>query len=264
MIDVLIFSRDRPAQLDLLLTSIHRHANRLYASASCVYRATTAEYRAGYHRVWQRHKWVQPLPEAGGFNVRVRQWLEPSRSGPTISFLVDDDVFFRDATAPERLPHSYRLPWSTTWGEHDPYSDEGYPISLDGNVYEKESLLDLFARAPRYNNPTQLEAGLDAFRSAFAPPKLYSSGQSLVGIPANRVSESSGMPHMGVDQRAMNLHWLAGCGINLDATFDGVEVVAAHQDIHYRWGCDVGLSDGGGGGVSDRAHAGIAIQVDAS
>lgn len=230
MIDVLVFSKNRAAQLDLLLTSIERYAPFLYGLIYIEWTATTAAFADPYRAISAR------LPLRFGheqdFEPNVRAWLD--HAGPLVSFLVDDDVFYQQAQW-AHVPATLRLPAGRyRWADHDPYSDKGYPLSLDGNIYRKETILPLL-EGLHFDNPTQLEAGLDSRRHLFEPSTIYSAGQSLVGIPANRVSDSSNMPHMGLDPWEMNEKYLAGWRIDLDATFAGVEVTGAHQNIQYAW-----------------------------
>lgn len=210
-IDVLIFSKDRPAQLDLLLRSIQRHARGLYQHIHIIYDySDDVSFGKGYgicaldHNSGQvriRNPFItwgfssHTMPHADDFENLVRGWL--CRPNQTISFLCDDDVFYRDAQEPEELPWSYR------GGDYD------YPFSVDGNVYAKDDVVKLIDGL-HFRNPTELEAFAHECRRRLPFAEVSHGEPCLVGIPANRVSVSSGMPHMGQDERDLNERYLAG------------------------------------------------------
>lgn len=190
----LIFSRDRACQLDLLLRSVARHAPTLYAPLTVLYRASTREYGRGYALAFSEHADVKFICESD-FEAQVRHWLR-LQDGP-VSFLVDDDVFYRQAPEPAALP------WSFRGGDYD------YPFSLDGNVYDRVDVEALLA-ALRFRNPTELEAAGHEHRTRLPFTIVHHGRACLVGVPLNRVSASSGMPHMGRHEYDLNERYLAG------------------------------------------------------
>lgn len=215
--DLLIFSKDRPAQLDLLLRSINRHAPWLYASRVVLWRDSAPEYRRGYRRCiaessgftfWREH----------AFEANVRWWL--SQAGESCSFLVDDDVFYQPANRIRELP------WSLRGGDYD------YPFSLDGNVYLTADIVHLLDGV-RFTDPTELEARGYEHRERLPFTTVGHGIPCLVGIPANRVSTSSRMPHMGVHEYELNERYLQGARLHLPI----VKLpLPAHAEIEYQWG----------------------------
>ncbi len=218
-VDCLIFSRDRAAQLDLLLRSIDRHAGDVYSSVSVLWTCSSLEHARGYAMLqldrdeiaWGRER---------DFESDTRDWI--LQAGEVVSFLVDDDVFYRDAPDPTRLPWSFR--GGDTW----------YPFSVDGNVYERSDVLALL-RGLSFRDPTQLEATGHDHRARLPFSEVYQGvPPCLVGIPANRVSPSSGMPHMGRDPAEMNRRFLAGERLELPAAVLGRDL-AAHESLDLMW-----------------------------
>lgn len=208
MIDALVFSKDRGAQLDLLLASLERYADRLYRSLTILWTASTPEMIAGYRRCRELHLEPENLRwwQQGDFETDVRCWLDGA--GETISFLVDDDVFYRPTPQPSGLPWSYR------GGDYD------YPFSLDGNVYRKHDVVRLL-RGLRFGNPTELEATGHAHRARLPfADVLPCSPPCLVGVPLNRVSDSSNMPHLDVAADRLNRAFLAGKRMQLPPPFE--------------------------------------------
>lgn len=217
-IDCLIFSKDRPAQLDLLLRSIDRFATHLYATLTVLV-ALGNGYR--YSQVRDDHDpsinwWGQ-----GDFEQGVRVWLGTPRWPPYVSFLCDDDVFYRTAELPETVP------WSFRGGDYD------YPFSVDGNVYRRDRVLELLDGLA-FSNPTELEAR--AHEKAVATgwlgmAELPHGEPCLTGIPLNRVSASSQMPHLGVHEYDLNERFLAGDRLALPPPGD----YGAHAMIEPVW-----------------------------
>lgn len=221
MIDALIFSRDRPAQLDLLLYSIEKHASHLYRSVTVLWTiyGDPDSRSAGYELCCAEHEEIVFVRERE-FEQDTRAWLSIV-AGDLVSFLVDDDVFYRDAGRPERLPWSYR------GGDYD------YPFSVDGNVYDRDAVVGLLDGLS-FSDPTRLEAGAHTRAVELGWPSLEHDEPCLVGIPANRVSPSSGMPHMGTDLAELNRRFLAGDRLSLERMdFSGVS--GSHEEIAYAW-----------------------------
>ena len=228
----LIFSKNRAMQLDLLLTSIARHAD-IFASVTILYTHTTP-HMLSYQYVKQEHpgpahtpyRWIGETD----FAAQVGAFLA---THDTATFLVDDDVFYRPACEPDQLPWAHRLaPSVYPWRQYDPSSEDGYPLSLDGNTYATETLLPLLDFP--FGNPTALEAGLATRRDRFAPEWIYGREQTLCGVPHNRVSASSGMPTMNGDADELLARYLDGERIDLDA-LDFSKVEAPHAEIEYEF-----------------------------
>lgn len=215
MVDALIFSKDRACQLDLLLRSIDRHAPNLYSSLTVLWTASQREYGKGYAVCFSEHAGVKFIAESD-FEGQVRHWLRIV--GPKVSFLVDDDVFYRDCVPGPTS--SLWAAWSPRGGDYD------YPFSLDGVIYETVDVIVLL-HGLRFRNPTELEAQGHEHRSRLPFARLNHGEPCLVGVPANRVSVSSGMPHMGVHEYDLNERYLAGKRLALPAVEGSLPAHAA-------------------------------------
>ena len=190
--DVLIFSKDRACQLDLLLRSISRHAPELYRTVSVLYDWTEPCYAAGYQQCLSDHApvGVRFVPEIA-FQEQTLTWL--ARREGAVSFLCDDDVFYR------YLEPVGELPWSLRGGDYD------YPFSLDGNIYERSDVDGLLDGLP-FTNPTTLEAVGHEHRFRLPFDRLQHGAPCLTGIPWNRVSVDSRMPHLSSDDSCTGVH----------------------------------------------------------
>jgi hypothetical protein len=242
VIDVLIFSKDRPMQLDALLRSMVAHLGGTFPSVSVL--TPDADPPRG---------WWATLPEDPfGFESRTRQWIE--YADRYIMFLTDDCLFYRSALHPvyAHIPYSYRLGGNTCicqvsgrkqavpatfgyeWSRAE--GDFGYPLSLDATVYDKRTLLPLLDFS--FANPTELEAGLASRAGRFhetSPLMHMGAHSSVVSIPHNRVTTSSsnpisGDPRYSVEQ--LRADFAAGKRIRL-AEMDFSDVRGAHQVIDY-------------------------------
>lgn len=218
--DVLVFSKDRACQLDLLLHTLELHANDFYRTITVLYTGTSRDYHRGYAVCFAEHSEARFELETR-FETNVRRWLR--EAGEHVSFLVDDDVFLRGL--PATLPGP---PFSLRGGDYD------YPFSVDGNVYDRVDVIVLLDGL-HFSNPTELEHQGHLNRDRLPFREVHpAEPPCLVGVPANRVSVSSGMPHMGVAPLELNTRYLAGERISLDADAE-VPAGAVHWPLDYRW-----------------------------
>lgn len=237
MVDVLVFSKDRPAQLDLLLRSIDTHAPDLYSTITVLYTASSADFYRGYSICFAEHANVR-FELQSDFERDVKFWL--SRTNDAVSFLVDDDVFYADFSnklfgpgLDDGLPRDAATvvrtgrPLSLRGGDYD------YPFSVDGNIYTRDTVRDHVALYS-FRDPTELEAnGHDLREALLFSEVLPVDPPCLVGVPANRVSQRSGMPHMGIDPRMLNEAFLRG--ERIIPLFDR-ETYPAHWPVEYKLG----------------------------
>jgi hypothetical protein len=212
----LIFTKDRPAQLDLLLRSIWQHAP-LYRNVTVLAAYTDTPYLRGYETCSDEHggqvEWWLEERSPGGFLRDVWQWLR--RAASPVSFLCDDDVFYRDAVLEEIV-----APWSLRAADFD------YPFSLDGNIYRKDDLVGLLDGLT-FRNPTQLEAQGHVERARLPFATVGHGSPCLAGVPLNRVSEDSLMPYLAYHQYHLNEQYLLGKRLDLELP---AAIVSAHVD----------------------------------
>ncbi|HEY1778188.1 MAG TPA: hypothetical protein VGG41_18670 [Solirubrobacteraceae bacterium] len=267
-VHAIVFSRDRAAQLDLLLTSLTTNAPDLADSLTVLWRATDELYRHAYDVCRGEHPQVEFVAESS-FADDVRSLLAPAEQ---IVFFTDDSVLFRPLEGRERAPgewlihdpellafslrlgrncedcypHSRRqlqpefsahgdaLSWS--WSGAD--GDFGYPMSLDGHVMDAALPMQLLgARQPA--NPNELEAAMaQAVASVPLARRVASYREShLVCIPANRVNETH--PNRfdsasGADPHSLNVRYLSGERLDLGG-IDFTAVDAAHAELRLAW-----------------------------
>lgn len=248
----LIFSKDRPAQLDLLLRSLRRNAS--HEATKVLWHASTDAFCEAYLQQPLDNLWTMDQD----FELEVRRALMECPD-PTVTFFCDDDIVFERVAPPnllecrgtfshEVLCFSLRLGYENKqmrwpgeiwdWTEM-PRTDFGYPGSIDGHTFRVDDILWMIEDR-RIPNPTWLEKVLAERCELFVkqrPLMACYEQQSVVGVPVNRVSESSGCPFGETHPQsaeAINKRWLNGERICLDALdFSGVD--GCHHEIKFEW-----------------------------
>ena len=258
MIDCLVFSRDRPMQLDACLRSLAENAPQVRRPV-VIYRGTSHAYREGYRIVRDEH--VAALNEETSFARQVIDFL--ALAHPFVLLLCDDAVTYRplpdgsleDAMADDVLGLNLRLGTNTTYcypldsaqpipdgmtrGQHwvwewqDAAGDFGYPYSTDGTVHRRDSLLEWLAGAS-FTNPNTMEDTIVAAvgRRQGVPQLTAAYPESVqVGLPFNVVNETHpnrcGKRYGTAD---LNERFLSGERIDYTA-MDYHSVCGGHQEI---------------------------------
>lgn len=258
-----MFSKDRPAQLELLLRSLKRFWSGWEEHRIAVlYAATSAAFARGYEEVRSLHPEFGYVAEAGSgksFRDHVLGMFGPE---PYVAYLVDDNVFVRGlalygpewelfAADPEVMalslrmaPHmDYSYPADlhspppafergTVWEWRGQEGDWGYPMSLDGHVFRTAELRPLM-ESLEFKNPNTLEEAL-----ALQPlpnPKLVCLPEAVVAnIPANRVQTENQNRHTGGTAERLNAMFLAGARLDLEPLV-GLRANAPHTPVALRW-----------------------------
>lgn len=263
MTAALIFSRDRPAQLDLLLRSLNARARTLFSHTTVLYRASGPEYLLGYKECAAEHPHTVFCNE---HSFQHQTWTVLHGSGDaTFAFLCDDDIIMRPLTEqpppeqvltdnldilcfslrlglntdycyplrrPQQRPHilkwdSDALIWS--WLHAD--GDFGYPGSLDGHVFRVGNLMGLIGSSD-FTSPNRLEEALNHSCWASERPLMACYRTSLlVGNAVNRVQHEFPNRHgetYPADPQALNQSYLAGNRLRLP---HNQWVDAAHTEI---------------------------------
>lgn len=219
--DCLIFTKDRAAQLQLLLRSIKRHARQFYSNVTILVATSSPEYAAAY-KILGRLEFPSPTRfTQRDFKWNVMRWLVASRRSRYVSFLCDDDLFHRDAPRLSEIT----VPWSLRAGDYD------YPFSLDGNIYERDHIIALLDGLT-FRDPTELEHQGHLHRDRLPFTTVNHGEPCLIGIPLNRVSDSSGMPHLGVHQYDLNERFLNGERLDYELPED---LVGTHASATPYW-----------------------------
>lgn len=266
LISSLIFSRNRPAQLDALLMSLERNAPGVF-DITVLWRSTSPEFYRGYLRLLEINSYASILEHEGDFRTDVMRYL-PER-GPVVFFTDDSilyrplpsipDVFGADLAAfslrlganttrcyphnrDQRVPDQFETLWwpdeaanqTAMWDWREADGDFGYPASLDGHIMLATDVRHMIGNQG-FTNPNTLEDVLAFHARGRLPHALAAFGQScLVGIPANRVADTHDTNRAGdlssYSIETLNSLFLDGYRVNIDA-MDWTLVDGAHSEI---------------------------------
>lgn len=260
----LIFSKDRPMQLQAVIDSLRLHL--CDASLLCLavlFKASSTRYRMQYQTLQARNPDIAFIEETDFRN----QVLSLVRSSPHILFLVDDSLFVGGFSLsscidalnahPDALGFSLRLGTNITYSymKNQPivlrdYSfigndmirfdwtrqtgDFGYPFDLSSSLYRGEQILPLLERLS-WTNPNHLEGNVAANHIVFRTnPYLISFTQSVtLCVPINLVQTvCSNRSGKNTEYSIESLADRFDEGLSIDVSrFNGVVPSACHQEL---------------------------------
>jgi hypothetical protein len=221
-LSIVIFSKDRPAQVLACLESLYNHlveANNKELVQVCVlYKSTNSKFDLGYDKAKKSIKktnlfWIKETV----FREQVLENFKNTISKKTM-FLVDDIIFINNFSLLDPqialldnqnilatslrlyngITHCYATGQDTkvpkfvkgcVWNWQNGEGDWGYPMSVDGNVYRTEHIKHLLASVV-FTNPNTMEANMDNIKHLPEQPKMlacYVDAPKLINIPVNRV-----------------------------------------------------------------------------
>jgi hypothetical protein len=246
-----VFSKDRALQLDAFLRSYRDHVTPL-DDVQVLCRATSPRHRAAYEELFDEiGEWVRPCWQGESFKEDLLDMLPDAGN---VVFFVDDMVFLRPWTVFERAGLSLRLGTNLTrdYASGDAQQDRpslnvdgeiftwrwadgelawGYPLALDGHVFDLRELRPLL-RLAHFSSPNTLESALQQFVHVFRKGRgaCYLMSK-VVNVPWNRVqTDWHNRCGEGHDAEAMLAHWEAGQHIDLSSLY-GVVNESTHQEF---------------------------------
>lgn len=266
MINLVVWSKDRAAQLHLLFESIERFAKNTFRT-SVIFTSSDSKYREGYERV------MSEFSKGDFLFVDEQNWWEDTYariSTPRekyVCFSTDDTVLYRELPkridniiTPDVCTFSLRYGLNTTlqnyhtgeyqpslvnyldegecvswrFSDYHPHSNYGYPFGLDMHVFKKDLIYKLIKRQ-ELKNTNELESYLFHCKN-YAPPMIRSFKESVaVNIPVNSIS---GVTRAGETFNSptsyLNEQYLDGKKIDLDA-ITKEKIIGSHQEIELKW-----------------------------
>lgn len=208
----IVFSRNRPLQLEGLLDSLAANAPWVVNDGVHVlFRADTFAFLSGYRKVAHEHPWARLRAQGDDFTDDLNDMLADATR--LVVFFTDDDVMFRqpligdiEELGPEVIAFSWRLgrnttfcypldtpqpvPMGMTWRWEDAQLDFSYPMSLDGHVF-RTGEIEWLVGDHRFRGPNDLEAHLAGRAAELQRPFLCCDTlSSVVGLPVNRVNDT--------------------------------------------------------------------------
>jgi hypothetical protein len=262
----IVFSKDRPLQLDALLQSYFKCVKNSNARLVIMYFASTPLFQQGYDILKKKWSLKADFVDESivGFKPSFLSELGKIKTSH-LFFLVDDIVFTRSVdlndlktfafqgaipslrlgshlkfcytmNLPQPLPTFRRivspgkellLEWDWKSGEFD----WGYPFSLDGNIFSTEEIKFL-ARGLDYRAPNTLERALNGLCRFYDGRKGVCFEKSkLLNIPANKVqTENANHSANSISPIVACEKWLEGNVIDVDR-YENIENISAHQSV---------------------------------
>ena len=269
LLNVIIFSKDRAMQLDLLLKSILLNFNVEDYKLNILYKASNDEYNRGYNMIRDLYPQFSYKREEN-FKSDLMSLFNDSEY--TV-FLTDDDIIYQSFKLNKDELHnifmltdamcfSLRLGLNTkhcytmqklndlknfkrhdffhdtdliepviSWKVGDGTNDYAYPMSVDGHIFKTEYIKNL-CEVLEYTNPNLFEAML----SNFGRPEMIISSYNqnkLVNSPINRVQNVfhnlSGM-NFAYSAEDLNEMYLDDVVFNFEKMKFN-EITGCHQEI---------------------------------
>lgn len=244
-----VFSKDRALQLDAFLRSYRDHVTPLGA-VRVLYLASSPRHAAAYDEVFALHDFVAPHAQEW-FKLDLLRLLQV---GGNVVFFVDDQVFIRPWGVAERpglsLRHGPHL--TRDYNSHDapqplpPYTMDGdlvtwlwadgklawgYPLSLDGHVYEAREMRAMIEML-EFRSPNTLESGLQRFVPVFLARRGACYRESkVVNVPWNTVqSDWTNRCANVASADELLAHWEAGKRIGLRGIYGALNE-STHQEF---------------------------------
>ncbi len=229
MITSIIFSKDRPLQLDLCLKSIKK--NFKDSTQNIVIHNNSKQFDKAHETLREEHQGVEFWRQSGSLFKDVLHATTGAKNN-FICFFTDDDIFYSpfvcgdyrflndpilsclslrmgqnivershegkidpDPCRKGWLTDNNMIAWPKTFHEYGSYWS--YDLSVDGHVYRKSSMLEMMDELcfiqHRYNwknTPNALESTIQRFWTV-GPNFMVSPKQSVVvNSPNNRVQDT--------------------------------------------------------------------------
>lgn len=263
MIDLIVWSRDRACQLDLLLRSIKKNADLFKVS---VLYLSSDSHKKSYEKLISEHPDVTFMQES---NFRLDTLSLVERCDKYVCFSTDDMVFYRESPYSIKmlepfLPSynsvfSFRLGlntikqdihnntyqpalnnystindniigWQTRY--YHPLYNYGYPIALDTHIFPISSFLPIMKNCSWVNSNT-LEGAMQL--SSYKYEFMFSFKESIsVNIPVNNMSQFtiSGQKH-NYSTEYLHDMYMSGKKISLD--FSKEKIIGCHQELGFEF-----------------------------
>jgi hypothetical protein len=267
--DVLILSKDRAAQLDLLLNSIYRNFP-IYNKIFVNYATSNNEYQAGYDYLQQFHADVCFIPEN---DVKSCLFSTLDMVDDHVLLLTDDTIIYRKDDNLEALSRVFRkkgmlnfslrmgknvciqdyktgellilpndfeeqeniLIWN--WYEYRPILNNwGFPYSPDGSIWKVSEFRGMINFDWANLRVLEGELALNRRNMLMEYPLMSCFKQSIaVNIPCNSVQPGLYASDKYYQTPSdMNQKFLKGGRLSLDKT-DFSNILGSHQEVELKW-----------------------------
>jgi hypothetical protein len=258
VLNLIVWSKDRACQLDLLLRSIKKNANLFSVSVLYTY---SPHHEPSYKNLIEEYTDVNFVQEKD-FRADTISLIESSQD--YVCFSTDDMVFYRPVPCEHLKPShnsvfSFRLGlntikqdihnntyqpalnnfssinsnligWQTRF--YHPLNNYGYPLALDTHIFPISSFLPI-VKSCKWNNSNTLEGSIQKYSHLYE--YIYSFNQSVsVNIPTNNMSgvTKSGEFFKYSSDYLLDMY-LKGKRISLD--FSEENIIGCHQEVEFKF-----------------------------
>ena len=262
MLNIIVFSKDRAAQLELFIRSMKMYFKEFNQyKINILYTYSNDNFKLGYEKLFLIHndKNINYIKETLKFKEHVLLLLD--QENPYTVFFVDDIVFKNPFTLESKqfklftmndeiLTLSLRLhPYLTYcyparirmnspkfdsnfifkwYGESGDY---GYPMSLDGHFFRTKEFSAL-TKVLNFNNPNSYEAILAGY--PLNRLKMICFEESVIlNNPINKVQNYNNNIHGTISAEYINNQFLEDKIIDLE-NFKGIKNISCHQEIEIK------------------------------
>ena len=266
MINAIIFSKDRAAQLRLLLYSIKKNSPETFR-LNVIYTYSSPFFKKGYEKLMEEFSEIcNFVDQTDNFKQDVLNLLDSEDKYSC--FFTDDDIIYKTFDSEhiiksleddsdvfcfslrlgtnvnfcytmntENILKNYEdlnslIKWD--WTVH--YLDFGYPLSVDGHIFRTKDIFKL-TRKVAFTNPNSFEGNLQMFDN-FPKEKMVAFKESvLVNTPNNLVNSTHPNRHSiehGKTTLELNMEYLKGDLIDLES-MDFSKITGCHQEIEFQY-----------------------------
>jgi len=252
MINTIVFSKDRPAQLDLFMRTSLKYTNREF-DINVLYTWSNDRYKEGYDILMNRYSrdinfvlesnfkdnliniidicyectvfFVDDIIFKKKFSTNDNEFKEFENSDDILCLslrLHPDLTYCYAANIPMRPTKKTKYIWSAETGDYS------YPMSLDGHIFKT---IDIYKRIETldYNNPNSLESILSC--NPIHKPLMSCYEDSIViNNACNKVQTDIPNRHGNTDANYLNDRYLEGYIID-DAIYGGVTYESCHKEL---------------------------------
>ena len=260
--NIIVFSKDRAAQLDLFLRSFYKYVkNANNYEIKILYTFSNNDFKKGYDLILNKYNKVIFVLERDFKKDLLNLILSLNHT----VFFVDDDVFIRDFDFYDSqqnifekninilcrsLRLNYYLEWSYAarshinsvpvfdnngifyWKSCD--GDYSYPMSLDGHIFRTKQIYPLLETL-NYRNPNSLE-GILSQNPINLPKMMCYPDSKIINIPVNRVQDNNYNYCGKITAESLNNRFLNGEKLNLN--YNNLRNNAVHMELEYSYDVD--------------------------
>lgn len=258
MINLIIFSKDRSCQLELLIRSMKRFFREFeHIPINILYTYSDKDYKLGYDKLFNLHK------DDNIFYIKENNFREQTLdlikiSNPYTIFFVDDNIFKESFSIDDdkfklftknldiltlslrlhpRLNYCYPIDSPMTQPKFNSnlmynwrreHGDFGYPMSLDGHFFRTIEL-KIVSNSLMFNNPNSYESNLSL--NPLSGNKIICYEKSIIfNNPVNKVQSYNRNKFGNISAKYLNDNFLNNKIIKLE-NYYSIENSSCHQEF---------------------------------